>query len=58
VKSTDNISFFENKADYLHVFCCGEKEGNVWMEKILVARVSAISYALYNSYPLSLMLRD
>jgi hypothetical protein len=41
VKSTDNLSFFENKADYLHVFCCGEKEGNVWMEKILVARVSA-----------------
>lgn len=43
VKSTDNLSFFENKADYLHVFSCGEKEGNIWMEKILVAR----SYVLH-----------
>jgi len=43
VKSTSNLSFFENKADYLHVFCCGEKEGNVWVEKILVAR----SYVLH-----------
>lgn len=42
VKSTDKLSFFENTADYLHVFSCGEKEGNVWMEKILVARVSDI----------------
>ena len=40
IKSTDNLSFFENTADYLHVFSCGEKEGKVWMEKILVARVS------------------
>lgn len=46
VKSTDNLSFFENKADYLHVFSCGEKEGNIWMEKILVARVSPIPRAL------------
>jgi hypothetical protein len=43
IKSTDNLSLFENKADYMHIFCCGEKEGNVWMEKILVARVSVLS---------------
>ena len=40
VKSTDNLSFFENTADYLHSFACSEKEGMIWMEKILVARVS------------------
>jgi hypothetical protein len=40
VKSTDNLSFFENTADYLHMFSCSEKEGNAWMENILLARVS------------------
>jgi hypothetical protein len=39
IKSTDNLSFFENTADYLHTFACSEKDGKVWMEKILVARV-------------------
>jgi len=43
VKSTDNLSFFENTADYLHIFSCGEKEGNAWMETILLAR----SYVLH-----------
>ncbi|KAG6903163.1 hypothetical protein C0995_004711 [Termitomyces sp. Mi166 len=43
VKSTDKLSFFENTADYLHIFSCGEKEGVVWMENILLAR----SYVLY-----------
>ncbi|TFK33010.1 hypothetical protein BDQ12DRAFT_691702 [Crucibulum laeve] len=43
VKSTDNLSFFENAADYVHVFSCKEEEGKNWMEKILVAR----SYVLY-----------
>ncbi|KAF9013187.1 hypothetical protein BDQ17DRAFT_1231211 [Cyathus striatus] len=43
VKSTDNLSFFENTADYLHVFSCKEEDGRAWMEKILVAR----SYVLY-----------
>ncbi|KAF9468631.1 hypothetical protein BDZ94DRAFT_1153591, partial [Collybia nuda] len=38
VKSTDNLSFFENTADYLHMFSCSEKEGKAWMEKILLAR--------------------
>lgn len=41
VKSTDNLSFFENSADYLHVFCCPEKDGKKWLESILLARVSA-----------------
>jgi len=42
IKSTDNLSFFENKADYLHTFSCSEKDGIIWMEKILVARVRLI----------------
>ncbi|KAF8157888.1 hypothetical protein B0H34DRAFT_656003 [Crassisporium funariophilum] len=43
VKSTDNLSYFENTADYLHSFACSEKDGKVWLEKILVAR----SYVLH-----------
>ena len=39
MKSTDNLSFFENTADYMHNFSCSEKNGQVWVEKILVARV-------------------
>lgn len=44
VKSTDNLSFFENTADYLHIFSCNQKEGEKWMEAILLARVSPIIY--------------
>ena len=40
VKSTENLSLFENTADYLHTFCCKEKDGLEWMMKILLARVS------------------
>ncbi len=40
VKSTDNISYFESTADYIHMFTCSEKEGENWLEKILLARVS------------------
>ena len=40
VKSTDNISFFESTSDYVHVFSCDQKEGENWLEKILLARVS------------------
>ncbi|OBZ68874.1 hypothetical protein A0H81_11185 [Grifola frondosa] len=43
VKSTDSLTFFENTADYVHVFSCGESEGKNWLEKILLAR----SYVLY-----------
>ncbi len=39
IKSTDNLSFFENTEDYMHNFSCSEKDGQVWVEKILVARV-------------------
>lgn len=38
VKSTDNLSLFENTADYLHTFCCKEKEGLEWMMSVLLAR--------------------
>lgn len=51
VKSTDNLSFFENTADYLHMFSCGEKDGAIWMERILLARVSlAVSTRYRVSY--------
>ncbi|KAJ3922390.1 hypothetical protein F5877DRAFT_33871 [Lentinula edodes] len=43
VKSTDNLSFFENTADYLHIFSCKTDAGEKWMEKILLAR----SYILH-----------
>ncbi|GJE99833.1 PH domain-containing protein [Phanerochaete sordida] len=43
VKSTDNISFFESTSDYVHIFSCDQKEGENWVEKILIAR----SYILY-----------
>jgi len=39
IKSTDKLSFFENTQDYQHVISCAEKEGRVWMDKILLARV-------------------
>jgi len=38
VKSTDSLSFFENSADYVHVFCCSEKDGQRWLEAVLLAR--------------------
>ncbi|KAH9980309.1 hypothetical protein BGW80DRAFT_1434916 [Lactifluus volemus] len=37
-KSTDSLSFFENAADYVHVFCCSEKDGKKWLANILLAR--------------------
>lgn len=39
VKSTDNITMFENPADCVNVFSCEADEGNAWLEKILLARV-------------------
>ncbi len=45
IKSTDNLTFFENKADYLHMFSCQARDGHKWIEKILVARVSPASVA-------------
>ncbi|KAI6039345.1 hypothetical protein EDC04DRAFT_2686353 [Pisolithus marmoratus] len=43
IKSTDHLSLFENAADYLHVFSCNQRDGEKWMEAILVAR----SYVLH-----------
>ncbi|KAH7914300.1 hypothetical protein BJ138DRAFT_1000551 [Hygrophoropsis aurantiaca] len=43
VKSTDNLTLFEDASDYLHVFSCNQKDGEKWMDAILVAR----SYVLY-----------
>ncbi|KAK0504159.1 hypothetical protein EDD18DRAFT_1099386 [Armillaria luteobubalina] len=43
LKSTDNLSLFENTADYLHVFSCNKTDGDRWMERILLAR----SYVLH-----------
>ncbi len=42
VKSTDNLSYFENSADYVHVFCCSEEDGKKWLESVLLARVSDV----------------
>ena len=39
VKSTDNITYFESTSDYVHIFSCDEKEGLIWLEKILLTRV-------------------
>ncbi|KAI0058260.1 hypothetical protein BV25DRAFT_1810990 [Artomyces pyxidatus] len=43
VKSTDNLTFFENAADYVHVFCCPDKDGQKWLEGILLARSYVIN---------------
>ncbi|KAI0044392.1 hypothetical protein FA95DRAFT_1562262 [Auriscalpium vulgare] len=43
VKSTDNLTFFENTADYIHIFCCPEKDGQKWFEAILLARSYVIN---------------
>ncbi|KAG8966304.1 hypothetical protein FRC03_012206 [Tulasnella sp. 419] len=43
VKSTDNVSIFENPADCAHIFSCDADTGSAWVEKILVAR----AYVLY-----------
>lgn len=39
VKSTDPITLFENKSDYLHVFSVPEDTGVAWVESIWQARV-------------------
>lgn len=51
IKSTDSLSFFENSADYVHVFCCSEKDGQRWLESVLLARVSVICHVLVISRP-------
>ena len=49
VKSTDSLTYFENASDYVHVFSCGESEGKNWLEKILLARVSAPGCSLFSA---------
>ena len=46
VKSTDKLSLFENTADYMHTFACSEKNGEAWVEKILLARVRRLESKL------------
>jgi hypothetical protein len=46
-KSTDKFDAFDQLANFLHVFSCTEKEGEVWIEKILLARVSVIFLLSY-----------
>ncbi|KAF7980008.1 hypothetical protein HWV62_40112 [Athelia sp. TMB] len=43
VKSTENISLFESASDYVHYFCASQRDGETWMQAILLAR----SYVLY-----------
>lgn len=56
VKSTDNLSLFESATDYVHFFSCNQKEGETWMQAILLARVSPITssavHILISSYSL------
>lgn len=49
IKSTEHPSLFENAADYLHVFSCNPKDGEQWMQAILVARVSRLDAFLFDS---------
>ncbi|TFY70960.1 hypothetical protein EVG20_g2043 [Dentipellis fragilis] len=54
VKSTDNLTFFENASDYVHIFSCGERDGQNWLEKLLVARSYIINQernVIVNSAP-------
>jgi len=43
VKSTENLSLFENTADYVHIFSCSQKDGEKFVEMLLLAR----SYVLF-----------
>ncbi|KAI3616065.1 zinc metalloprotease [Moniliophthora roreri] len=43
IKSTEKMSLFEDTSDYMHLFSCKTRDGEKWMEKILLAR----SYVLY-----------
>ncbi|KDQ09915.1 hypothetical protein BOTBODRAFT_36729 [Botryobasidium botryosum FD-172 SS1] len=44
VKSTANLSLFENPSDGVHMFCCDRDQGERLVERILVAR----SYVLFH----------
>ncbi|KAG8904604.1 hypothetical protein FRB99_001476 [Tulasnella sp. 403] len=38
LRSTENITMFENPLDWVHNFSCESDEGNTWFEKLLIAR--------------------
>jgi hypothetical protein len=40
VRSTAKLSMFENPSDSMHIFSCDPAEGERWIEKIMLARVS------------------
>lgn len=46
VRSTDNLSMFENPADSVNLFCCERMEGEIFLEKMLLARVSLFIFFL------------
>jgi hypothetical protein len=39
VKSTESLAFFEDAADYLHMFAVDERSSELWTQKIWLARV-------------------
>lgn len=41
LRSTDNLSMFENPSDSFHMLSCDKLEGELWTEKIMLARVSS-----------------
>jgi len=43
LRSTDNLSMFENPSDSFHMLSCDKLEGELWTEKIMLAR----SYVLF-----------
>ncbi|KAH8797308.1 hypothetical protein DL96DRAFT_1478535 [Flagelloscypha sp. PMI_526] len=43
LKRVDPVTYFEDKNDYVHTFCCKDEEGEAWVESILLAR----SYTLH-----------
>jgi len=47
VKSVDNLNLFERAADHHHVFSCSVGDGLIWLEKILLARVSVCIFGLW-----------
>ncbi|KAF9517187.1 hypothetical protein BS47DRAFT_1434494 [Hydnum rufescens UP504] len=38
LRSTDNLSMFENPSDSFHIFSCDKSEGEIWTQKVMLAR--------------------
>lgn len=58
LRSTDNATLFENPADYMHVFSCDPTFGRVWMERLLVSRVSTSLFCEGNSLMITIVMRS